>query len=124
MTKVTAQLNGLRISPRKVRLLAALIRGKRATDALDQLAFFAKRSSPQLAKLVQSAIANAEHNYKLNRDALVIVSMSVDEGVKLKRYRPKGFGRAAPIHKKTSRVNLVLEDRPAAAPKAKRTTTK
>jgi large subunit ribosomal protein L22 len=111
MTQVKAQLNGLRISPRKVRLLASLIRGKSVEIAMDQLAHFVKRSSPQLTKLMLSAIANAENNYKMDRSTLVIADIQVDEGIKLKRFRPKGFGRANPIHKKTSRVRVVLEDR-------------
>lgn len=111
MPQVKAQLNGLRISPRKVRLLVGLIKRKDVTIALDQLSHMAKRSSVPLVKLIESAIANAENTYKLDRETLFIKEMFVDEGIKLKRYRPKGFGRANPIEKKTSRVNLVLEDR-------------
>lgn len=109
MTQVTAQLNGLRISPRKVRLLAGLIRRKEVQVALDQLAHMAKRTSVPLMKLLESAIANAEHVHKLDRSSLFIKGIQVDEGVKLKRYRPKGFGRANPIEKKTSRISVVLE---------------
>ncbi len=111
MTQIKAQLNGLRISPRKVRLLVGLIKRKDVQIALDQLAHMAKRPSVPLVKLLESAIANAENTYKLNRDTLFIKEMFVDEGVKLKRYRPKGFGRTSPIEKKTSRVSVVLEAR-------------
>lgn len=111
MTQVTAQLNGLRISPRKVRLLTGLIKRKDVQIALDQLAHMSKRSSAPLTKLLESAIANAENTYKLNRDTLFIKEIFVDEGVKLKRYRPKGFGRANPIEKKTSRISVVLESK-------------
>jgi large subunit ribosomal protein L22 len=111
MATVTAQLNTLRIAPRKVRLAAGLIKGKRADAALDQLAHLTKRSSGPLAKLVRSAIANAE-NRKLERSHLWIKELVVDEGVKLKRWLPKGFGRASRIHKKTSRIRLALEHRP------------
>ena len=121
MTTVKAQLNGLRISPRKVRLLVGLIKRKNVDTALDQLNQMAKRSSIPLTKLLQSAIANAENTYKLNRDTLFIKEMFVDEGIKLQRYRPKGFGRAAPIEKKTSRVSVVLESRePKVAAKAEK----
>ena len=121
MTQVTAQLNGLRISPRKVRLVAGIIRGKSVAIALDQLAFVTKRSMPQIDKLIRSAVANAEHNLKLDRESLVITKITVDEGIKLKRFRAKGFGRSSPIHKKTSRVTVVLEDRLAVkAPVAKK----
>lgn len=111
MTTITAQLNALRISPRKVRLVAALLKHKRAVQALDQLTHTVKRSSQPLAKLLRSAIANAEHNLKLDRDHLWIRDIQVDEGVKLKRFQPKGFGRANPIEKKTSRIRVVLEHR-------------
>jgi large subunit ribosomal protein L22 len=108
MTEVTAQLNGLRIAPRKVRLLVDLIQSKDVDMALSQLAHFTRRGSPPLVKLIESAVANAENNFKLKRDGLYIKEMSVDEGVKLKRYMPKGFGRAGEIQKKTSRVSIVL----------------
>ncbi len=111
MHQVTAQLNGLRISPRKVRLLVGLIKRKDVQVALDQLAHMAKRSSVPLVKLLESAVANAQNAYKLDRDTLFIKDMWVDEGAKMKRYRPKGFGRANPIEKKTSRVSVVLEAR-------------
>lgn len=111
MIQIKAQLNGLRISPRKVRLLVGLIKRKDVEAALDQLAHMAKRPSVPLVKLLESAIANAENTYKLNRDTLFIKEMTVDEGVKLKRYRPKGFGRTSPIEKKTSRISVVLEAR-------------
>lgn len=116
MTTVKAQLNGLRIAPRKVRLVADLLRRKRVQIALDQLAFMVKRSSASIAKAINSAVANAEQNLKLDRDHLWIKDIWVDEGVTLRRWRPKGFGRANPIQKKTSRINVVLEHR-ASVPK-------
>jgi len=122
MTQVKAQLNGLRMSPRKVRLLVGLVKRRTVAVAIDQLQHMTKRASSPLIKLIESAAANAQNNFKLDRDHLFIKDMWVDEGIKLRRYRPKGFGRANPIEKKTSRVNVVLEDRapkapaPAAAP--------
>jgi large subunit ribosomal protein L22 len=110
MTQIKAQLNGLRIAPRKVRLLVNLIRGKSVSAALDQLAFMAKRPGSPLAKLIESAVASAQNNHKIDREALFIKDMHVDEGTKLKRFMPKGFGRANPIEKKTSRVSLIVED--------------
>jgi len=115
MTTIRAQLNGLRISPRKVRLVAGLLAKKRVSQALDQLQHTTKRTALPLMKLVNSAIANAENNMKLDRDHLWIKDVQVDEGVKLKRFQPKGFGRPTPIEKKTSRIRLVLEHRPEAA---------
>lgn len=111
MTLVKAQLNGLRMSPRKVRLLVGLIKRRSVSVALDQLNNMTKRASGPLVKLVESAVANAKNNFKIDADHLFVKDMWVDEGVKLRRFRPKGFGRANPIEKKTSRVNLVLEDR-------------
>ena len=111
MTLVKAQLNGLRMSPRKVRLLVGLIKGRSVTVALDQLNHMTKRASAPLVKLLNSAVANAQNNFKLDADHLFIKDMWVDEGVKLRRFRPKGFGRANPIEKKTSKVNIALEDR-------------
>lgn len=111
MARITAQLNNLRMAPRKVRLVANLIKKHRVVDALDQLSRMAKRSSSPLTKLLKSAVANATHNLKLDADHLWIKEMCVDEGVKLKRMRPKGFGRANPIEKKTSCVSIVLEHR-------------
>ena len=109
MTTITAQLNGLRIAPRKVRALANLIKGKDLETALSQLGQFTRRSSPSLTKLIQSAAANAENALKVGRQDLVVKDVRVDEGIKLKRFMPKGFGRASTIHKKTSRVTVVLE---------------
>lgn len=99
------------MSPRKVRLVVGLIRRKNVQAALDQMGHMAKRSVAPLTKLINSAIANAQNNFKLDREHLWIKDMQVDEGIKLKRFQPKGFGRANPIEKKTSRVRLVLEHR-------------
>ena len=109
MTDITAQLNGLRMSPRKVRLVAGLLKGKRVTAAIDQLTGASKRASAPLVKLIKSAVANAHNNLKLDTEHLWIKRMQVNEGVKLKRFRAKGFGRANPVEKKTSRVMVVLE---------------
>ena len=119
MTDIKAQLNGLRIAPRKVRALTDLIKGKDVDVALDQLRFHIRRGSPALIKLLESAIANAQNNFKIEREGLFIKSIFVDEGVKLQRHRPKGFGRAAPIQKKTSRVRVVLEAKEITKPARK-----
>lgn len=111
MAEVTAQLNRLRLAPRKVRLVANLIKGKDAIKALYQLEFLIKRPAPYLIKLFKSAISNAEHNYNMVKENLYVKDIKVDEGVKLKRFKAKGFGRAASIQKKTSRIELVLAER-------------
>jgi large subunit ribosomal protein L22 len=110
MTEVTAQLKHLRIAPRKTRLLADLIRGKKATQALAILKFVPKKASEPVAKLLQSAVANAKHNYQLDEKNLCISKIFVDEGPTLKRWRPRSMGRAYEIKKRTSHVTLVLTE--------------
>jgi|SRR3989344_978615 len=113
MSEVTAQLNRLRVAPRKVRAVANFIKGKDVVKALYQLEFLMKRSAPHLIKLLKSAISNAEHNYNMVKENLYIKDLKVDEGVKLKRFKAKGFGRAARIQKKTSHIEIVLGERVA-----------
>jgi large subunit ribosomal protein L22 len=107
--KVRAELNYLRISPRKVRLVSGLIRGMPVKDAEAELRFLPKRASLPLLKLLKSAVANAEYNFNLERRGLVISEIRVDQGPVLKRFRARAFGRAAQILKRTSHVTLVLE---------------
>lgn len=111
MAEVKAQLNNLRLAPRKVRAVVNLIKGKKAVDAVGQLPFLIKRPSIPLSKLIQSALANAENNFQMVRDNLFIKELRVDEGVKLKRFRPKAYGRVGPIQKKTSRITLILAEK-------------
>src|SRR3989344_6595091 len=111
MAQVTAKLNNLRLAPRKVRAVSNLVKGKNALDALGQLEAMTKRPSLPVTKLLKSAIANAENTYNMVRDNLYIKSIKVDEGVKLKRFKPKGFGRVSPIEKKTSRISLILTEK-------------
>src|SRR3989344_5558832 len=108
MAEVKAQLNNLRLSPRKVRAVIRLVKGKKVNDAIGQLEYFVRRSSEQVKKLINSAIANAENNFNMVRDNLYIKSIIVDEGVKLKGMRAKGFGRSAAIQKKTSHISIIL----------------
>ena len=113
MAEVKAQLNGLRIAPRKVRAVTNLLKGKDVIYALNQMEFFMKRPVLPLMKLLNSAISNAENNFSMVKENLYIKQFLVDEGVKLKRYRPKAQGRAGEIQKKTSKVRLVLDERVA-----------
>lgn len=105
---VTAKLNRLRISPRKVRLVVDLIRGKSVEEARQILKYTVRASAQPVAKLLESAVANARHNYKLNPEGLKISRITVDEGQTYKRFRPESRGRVAPIHKKTSHITLTL----------------
>jgi large subunit ribosomal protein L22 len=109
--KVIAKLNNLRISPRKVRLVTDSIKGADVSDALVGLSFLVKRSSQPVEKLLKSAIANAENNFGLDKDNLYVYDVQVGEGPTLKRWLPRAFGRATPLMKRSSKVNLVLEER-------------
>jgi large subunit ribosomal protein L22 len=110
-TKV--QLNGVRLAPRKVRAVINLLKKMDAVKAVDQLEHLIKRPSPVIAKLLRSAIANAENNFKMDRDNLFIKDVFVNEGIKLKRFMPRAQGRATEIQKKTSRVTIILDERVA-----------
>jgi large subunit ribosomal protein L22 len=126
---VTAELKNYRQSPRKVRLVADAIRGKHVADALDILLLATQKAALPLKKLVESAIANADHNHGLNREDLFIKEIRVDEGVTLHRWRARARGRAAPIRKRTSRVKIVLatkdgEAKVAEAPKTEKVADK
>lgn len=110
--QIKAQLNYLRIAPRKVRLAADLIRGKAAPQAKALLDFSLKRGAEPLKKLLDSAVANAKSNFAIdNEEDLYVAKITVDEGPKLKRWRARARGRAMQIQKKTSHVNLVLDVR-------------
>ena len=108
MNGVRAKLSRLPVSGFKVRLLADQIRGKYVSDALDILSFSKKASSKNLKKLLESAIANAEHNKGLDVDNLFISEISVDEAFLLKRIKPRARGRADRIQKRSCHINLAL----------------
>lgn len=108
--EITAKLNYLRMAPRKVRLVASLIRGKTVLEAERQLKFSTKRAGTALFKLLASAIANASHNFSLQKENLKISKIVVDGGPPLKRIRPRAFGKAFPIRKRTSHITMVLSE--------------
>jgi large subunit ribosomal protein L22 len=101
------------MAPRKVRLVADLIRGKAVGLAVTELTFLRKDAALPVLKLVKSAMANAEHNFKLDSATLRVKTITVDGGATLKRFRPRAHGSAAPIRKRTSHINLILSDEPA-----------
>jgi large subunit ribosomal protein L22 len=105
----TATLRSLRISPRKVRLMIDLIRGMRVHAALAQLMVNTKHTSRPIAKLLQSAIANATNNHHLDENTLKIVKATVDGGAILYRQMPKAFGNVTRIRKRSSHITIVLE---------------
>jgi large subunit ribosomal protein L22 len=104
----------LRVSPRKARRIVDLVRGTKASEALDVLRFDEHAVSEDIYKVVASAVANAEHNQRLDRDSLWISEAFVDEGPTLKRFRPRAQGRAYRIRKRTSHVTVVVESRESA----------
>ncbi|MBI4089873.1 MAG: 50S ribosomal protein L22 [Candidatus Kerfeldbacteria bacterium] len=108
---VVAKLRFLRIAPRKVRLVLGLIRGKNVTEAEVQLEHLPKASSRPLLKLLKSAEANAEHNFKLDPKTLYVKQAFANEGPKLKRFQPRAMGRATPVLKRLSHVTVVLAPR-------------
>ena len=105
----------LRVSPRKARRIIDIVRGTKASEALDVLRFDEHAASEDVYKVVASAVANAEHNQRLDRDSLWISEAFVDEGPTLKRFRPRAQGRAYRIRKRTSHVTVVVESRDTAA---------
>ena len=106
---VKAKLNYLRISPRKTRLVADLIRGKSVLEAQAILNFIVKKSKEPFLKLLNQAVNNAQNNFQLDEKNLYISKITVDEGPKLKRWRPRSRGQAYEIQKKTSHISIVLD---------------
>ncbi|MCF7836697.1 50S ribosomal protein L22 [Candidatus Gracilibacteria bacterium] len=103
-----AYLKQARISPKKVNVVASLVRGKKVSEALTMLKFTPKRSAPVLAKLIASAAANAENNFKQDKEKLQISKIIVDAGMTLKRGNPISRGRWHPILKRSSRISVEL----------------
>ncbi|ALX49390.1 50S ribosomal protein L22 [Lentibacillus amyloliquefaciens] len=106
-----AVAKSVRIAPRKVRLVVDLIRGKEIGEAIAVLRHTQRGASPVVEKVLNSAVANAEHNYEMEPDNLVISEAFVDEGVTLKRFRPRAQGRASQINKRTSHVTIVVSEK-------------
>jgi large subunit ribosomal protein L22 len=102
-----AFLKNYRQSPRKVRLVANLIKGKKVEEALVELDFLVKRASTPVKKLIESAVANAKNDGKQAED-LFVKDLRVDKGIILKRWRARAMGRGARINKRTSHITLIL----------------
>lgn len=103
-----AVLSNYRQSPRKVRLIADLVRGKKAKDALNILKFVDKRAAGPIAKLISSAVANAKDKGAKNVDELSIKKITVDKGITYKRFMPRARGSASPINRRNSNVTVEL----------------
>ena len=104
----TASLRNVRISPRKARLVADMIRGERATEALRRLQFCENMSAGLLSKLLMSAISNAKEKRNVDIDELVVTGLTVDMGRTLKRFLPRAQGRASNIKKRSAHIFLQL----------------
>lgn len=110
--EVQAQAKWVRTAPRKVKLVADALRGMPVSEALTYCQFIPRASARDIAKVIRSAQANAEHNFNLARDDLVLKDLRVESGPTLKRARPRAMGRYFSIFKRTSHITAVVEDRP------------
>ncbi len=106
--EIKAKAKFIRMSPRKIRLVVDVVRGLEVKKALNQLNFNQKWAAEPVAKLINSAIANATNNFNLDENNLYIKEVKVNEGPSLKRWTPKAHGRATQILKKTSHIDLTL----------------
>ncbi|MCY4499441.1 MAG: 50S ribosomal protein L22 [Rhodospirillaceae bacterium] len=106
-----AKARHVRISPRKLDLVAGTIRGKGVDSALAELTFSKRRIAREVKKVLQSAIANAENNHQLDVDRLYVAEASVGKGLVMKRWQPRARGRVGRIHKPFSELTLVVRER-------------
>ena len=109
--QATAKVTGVRVTPRKCRLVIDLIRGKKVSDALGILANLNKSAAPVVAKLVKSAAANAVNNNKMDESKLFVKAIYANEGPRLKRYMPRAKGSASSIIKRTGHITVVVEEK-------------
>ncbi|PCJ56123.1 MAG: 50S ribosomal protein L22 [Candidatus Hydrogenedentota bacterium] len=115
MADAVARAKRVHIAPRKMRLVADLIRGKKVSEARDILFFTPKASSPIIRKILESAVANAENkasetNARIDTDEMVVSTIRVDEAETIKRFRAAARGRAVPIRKRQSNVELIISE--------------
>ncbi|MBP9014984.1 MAG: 50S ribosomal protein L22 [Candidatus Atribacteria bacterium] len=109
--EVKATAKYLRISPRKARQAVDLIRGKSAPEALATLQFIPKKAARMVYKVLKSAVANAENNYNMDVDQLIVSQAFVDQGPTLKRMRPRAMGRGYLIRKRTSHITVAVAEK-------------
>jgi large subunit ribosomal protein L22 len=106
---VQAIAKGVQMSPRKVAVVAALVRGRSVDDALTILSHVPRRSAVPVRKAIESARANADHNHGYKPATLMITEIFVTPGARIKRYRPAAHGRALPFQKKSSHIRVVVD---------------
>lgn len=122
---VKAESKGVRMSPRKVAAVAALVRGRSVADALVILEHTPRRAALPVLKTIKSAQANAAHNHNYKADTLVITEITVNHGARMKRFRPAAMGRALPYMKRSSHIRVLVDGeqrairKPAAAKETK-----
>ena len=121
--RARARATYVRVTPMKARRVVDLIRGLPAAEALTILRFAPQAASEPVSKVLASAVANAQHNFKLDPETLIVARAYVDEGPTLKRFRPRAQGRAYRIRKRTSHITVEVES-VARAPKSKPGATK
>ena len=109
--EVTAKLKYARVGTQKARLVADVVRGQNVNMALKNLTFMKKKSAVLIKKLIESAVANAEHKNVIDIDNLYVKKITVDQGPSFKRFRPRAQGRAFQIKKKMSHINVTLDER-------------
>jgi len=114
-TEAQAVTWNIRVSPRKLNLVAGLIRGKRAQDAVAQLTFSKRRIAVTVKKTLESAIANAENNHSLDVDRLVVAKAEVGRAMVMKRFHARGRGRASTVEKWFSHLKIVVAEQQLAA---------
>ena len=115
-TEAQAVTWNIRVSPRKLNLVAAMIRGKRAQDAVAQLTFSKRRIAVTVKKTLESAIANAENNHSLDVDRLVVSKAEVGRAQVMKRFHARGRGRASTVEKWFSHLKIVVAEQQLAVP--------
>ncbi|MDP3741548.1 MAG: 50S ribosomal protein L22 [bacterium] len=108
ITEVRAHARGIHVTPRKARLVADLVKGLPVDEAITQLEFSVKKPALPIKKLINSAIANAKHNFQIESDRLFIKNLSVDQGRVFQKFSPRAQGRAFPMRKRTSHINIIL----------------
>jgi large subunit ribosomal protein L22 len=108
--EVAASAKQIRVSPRKVRLVLDTVRGKKVEEALTILSFLPSPSARTVAKVVRSAIANAENNYQMTPSRLRIVKTFADEGQTLRRFRAGARGRVSPLRRRFSHITVIVEE--------------
>lgn len=111
MREAKARARFVRVSPMKARLVIDEIRGKSVYEAKRILTFSPRKAARIIRKVLDSAVANAEHNFEMDPEKLVVVKAYVDEGPRLKRLKPRAFGRADIIHRRLSHITVVVAEK-------------